>query len=81
MALAVEEREAVALKYLQPIKSKFDDDTFDYISQVAVSVLQEAAERKDAESELEDALVPHLEAQDLDAASIVKCILDGIFPE
>jgi len=80
MALPVDKREAAAVKYLQPIKAKFDDDTFEYITQVAASILQEAETRKDAESELEDALVPHLEAAEVaDPSAFVQPLLDAVY--
>lgn len=80
MAAPVEEREALAVKHLEPIRDKFDEDTFEYIVQMAATILQDATSGAEARSELEEALAPHLEeAEVADAASLVGKIVDAIF--
>jgi len=75
------EREDAVKKVFAPLAKSMDEDQLEYVTQSAVSVLQEAESAKDALEELEEALVPHLEAADVDnPADFVKKVVEAVFP-
>jgi len=81
MAVPPDQREAAVRKVFEPLKKSVDEDIFDYIVQSAADTLQDAADRKECAEDLEEALVPHLEAASVDDPSgFVKKLLDAIFP-
>eukprot|EP00928_Gymnodinium_smaydae_P099469 TRINITY_DN949_c1_g1_i1.p1 TRINITY_DN949_c1_g1~~TRINITY_DN949_c1_g1_i1.p1 ORF type:complete len:1317 (-),score=301.18 TRINITY_DN949_c1_g1_i1:388-4227(-) len=76
-----EERGEVARAHFQPLAKKVDEETLEYITQSAASILEDVANSKDALSELEEGLGPHLEEAGVDVPKFVQELVRKIWPE
>jgi len=82
MAIPVDDREDVARKHFKSLSEHLDEDTLEYVTMSAASVLQDATDGKEATEELLEALVPHFdEAGIKDTSAFVKALVAAIFPD
>jgi len=82
--MAVPDREALVKAHFAPLAEKgVETEVLEYITALAVDLLQEASDRKEVEEDLEGALLPHLEGVEdaLDTAAFLAELLDSVFPK
>lgn len=79
--IPVDQRRAVTEKHFKPLETKVDAEVLEYVLETAVSLLQDASNKKDAKEELTEALIPHLEAAGVeDAEAFTNGLIELIFP-
>eukprot|EP00927_Polykrikos_kofoidii_P028195 TRINITY_DN2464_c2_g1_i1.p1 TRINITY_DN2464_c2_g1~~TRINITY_DN2464_c2_g1_i1.p1 ORF type:complete len:1300 (-),score=300.87 TRINITY_DN2464_c2_g1_i1:94-3939(-) len=82
MAVPEDQREDVARKHFKKLASTVDEDTLEYLVQSAASVLQDSDNGASAQSELEEALAPHLEVAGVDdIPAFIESLVGSVWPK